>query len=141
MWMIQVSEYTQATAEQVWHFYSNVAGWPQWDSELEVCTLQGPFVAGTPGTLTPKGMTALPFVLTAVDPFKSFSDETHLPGCVLKFHHTLEPTPQGLKVTHTIHLIGPAYDQYTGTIGKSIASHLPPAIKKLISLAEALTPA
>ena len=141
MWMIQVSEDTRASAEQVWSLYADVAGWPKWDSELDACTLSGPFEAGTSGTLTPKGMTAIPFTLLHVDPQKSFSDETHLPGAVLKFHHTLEETPEGTRITHTIHLIGPDYDRYAATIGKSIAAHLPPALKKLASLAEALTPA
>lgn len=138
MWMIQVSEHTRASAEQVWSLYTNVTGWPKWDSELDACTLSGPFEAGTSGTLTPKGMTAIPFTLLHVDPLKGFSDETHLPGAVLKFQHSIEPTPEGLKITHTIHLTGPNYDRYTPTIGASIASHLPPALKKLASLAEAV---
>lgn len=42
--------------------------WPEWGTGIVQVTLDGPFAAGTTGTMTPEGQDPLPFTLTEAVP-------------------------------------------------------------------------
>lgn len=47
-------------AERIWALYEDVSTWPQWDEQAESVTRDGPFAAGSSGTMTFAGQDPLP---------------------------------------------------------------------------------
>lgn len=63
---------TTASPSAIWKIWEDVTNWYTWDVELESSTINGPFVAGTTGTVTPKGGPVIQTILTEVVPLKSY---------------------------------------------------------------------
>ena len=57
-----------ASPAAVWRLYSDVSQWPTFDAEAERIALDGPFAAGSRGTMTFRGQDPLAFTLTEVEP-------------------------------------------------------------------------
>nr|WP_244979307.1 hypothetical protein [Bartonella queenslandensis] len=57
---------TEASAEQIWAMWEDVATWPCWDYELEWAELPGAFKEGTVGRLKPKKGPKVTFTLDKV---------------------------------------------------------------------------
>jgi polyketide cyclase/dehydrase/lipid transport protein len=126
------SEETTATPEAVWALWSDVTTWTSWDTGLDHAELNGTFTRGSSGTMRIPDQPPITFTLTEVTPCKSFTDETHIPGAVLHFHHTLEPLANGnTRVTHSVTIEGPKAQE----IGPFVTSDLPEAVEALVKLA------
>jgi hypothetical protein len=137
MWTTKASVTSnKIRAEDVWELWSDVRTWNTWDEGIEACVLEGSFTSGTKGTLTPKDAPALPFLMIDVNPLESFTDETELPGAKLTFHHFLEHTSEGLKVTHQVTIDGPAWENYASSFGKGLEHELPHTVAKLVQVAK-----
>lgn len=137
MWTTKASATSnKIKAEDVWKLWSDVATWHIWDEGIETCSLEGTFTTGSKGTLTPKGAPALPFLMTDVTSHESFTNETEFPGATLTFHHFLEQTPGGLKVTHQVTISGPAWENYASGFGKGLEHELPYTVAKLVQVAQ-----
>jgi hypothetical protein len=137
MWTTKASATSNTIkAKDVWRLWSDVATWHIWDEGIEACSLEGTFAAGSKGTLTPKGAPALPFLMTDVNLLESFTDESELPGAKLTFHHFLEQTQEGLKVTHQVTISGPAWENYASGFGKGLEHELPHTVAKLVQVAQ-----
>ena len=80
-----------AEAEAIWKLYADVSTWPAWDAQAELVTRDGPFAAGTTGTMTFRGQDPLEYRLTKVDPLREFVDETPVGELVVRVSHRLEP--------------------------------------------------
>lgn len=131
---------TAAAPAAVWRLYSDVATWPVWDSSVEAVTLDGPFAAGTCGTLHVTGQPPLPLRLVEVTPNGSFTDATDLPGAgiVITFTHTLSPLPAGgTRITHAMSITGPAAATLGPELGPAIVEDMPEAMASLAAHAEA----
>jgi Polyketide cyclase / dehydrase and lipid transport len=138
MWTTKASATSsKVQAEEIWKLWSDIATWPTWDAGVKACSLEGTFTSGTKGTLTPKGAPALPFLMTDVKPLESFTNETELPGAKLTFHHFLEPTSEGLKVTHQVTISGPSWENYASGFGKGLEHELPHTVANLVKVAQA----
>jgi Polyketide cyclase / dehydrase and lipid transport len=129
----------RASAAAVWSLYSDVGAWPAWDHAAEHVTLDGPFAAGSAGTLKLHGQEPLPFRLTEVQAGCGFADETEIPGGVVRFRHTIAPAGEGrLRLTHAVEVDAPA--PVAEQIGGLISEGVPVAMAKLARLAEEATP-
>ena len=94
MWKTEHTHESAAAPEAVFALWADVEGWPAWDASLIATTLDGPFAAGTTGTLHPQGMPGpIAFEITAVEPGAGFADETRLGPLVLRFRHRVERAP------------------------------------------------
>jgi hypothetical protein len=123
---------TEASPEAVFAVWADVEGWPGWDASLVATTLDGPFAAGTTGTLHPQGMPEpIAFTITAVDEGAGFADETRLGPLVLRFTHRAEPHGAGARITVTIAAEGPDADQ----VGPAVAADLPESVAALAAAA------
>jgi Polyketide cyclase / dehydrase and lipid transport len=122
-----------ATPEAIWPYYADVTIWPVWDAGLQHVTLDGPFVAGSRGTLVVEGQPPLTYELLEVDEGRSFSDLTDIPGVVrLVFHHTLEAITGGTRITPVVVAEGPQAEAML----PMVTSDTPEAMESLARLAE-----
>jgi hypothetical protein len=136
MWTYEHSQTTTATPRQIWPLYADVAAWLRWDRGLTSVTLEGPFAAGSSGMLTPAGQDGLPFTIVDATPNKEFTDETAIPGAVLRFIHRLDPVEGGTRVTHRLEIDGPAADEIGPNLGPMITADFADAVEALVALAE-----
>jgi uncharacterized protein YndB with AHSA1/START domain len=137
MWSFEYRQETAAAPEAVWKLWSDPTGWTQWDEDIEEVTIDGAFEVGTGGALKPKDMEAVPFVLTRVDPGSGYSDESALPGAVLRFDHDLVREDGRLQIVQRVTMTGEAANEYFGQFGHGIVLDIPAALRKLAALAEA----
>ena len=132
MWTTEHTHDSTAAPQAVFALWADVQGWPAWDASLVAATLDGPFAAGTTGTLHPQGMPEpIAFTVTAVEAGAGFSDETRLGPLVLRFSHRVEPRPGGSRIVVEIEADGPDADQ----IGPAVAEDLPESVAALAAAA------
>jgi hypothetical protein len=132
MWKTEHTHESAAGPEAIFSLWADVEGWPSWDASLIATTLDGPFAAGTRGTLHPQGMPEpIAFTLTAVADGAGFSDETRLGPLVLRFDHRVEPRPGGSRIVVSIEADGPDAEQ----IGPAVAEDLPESVAALAAAA------
>lgn len=137
MWTCEHTETTTAPPSAVWARWADPATWPEWDPETTAARLDGPFEAGTSGSLTPAGGPAVRFVLTEVTPGASFADCAHLPLARVLFEHIVRADDTGSRFTHRVTVTGPLAPVVGRLLGRRIAAGLPHAMRCLARLAEA----
>lgn len=120
-----------AAVETVWALWSDVSRWTEWDESLESATLEAPFVEGSSGTMVVRGQGPISFTLTSVEDGIGFVDETSVPGALLRFSHQVEQIPNGVRVTHSVEIVGPAAE----FLGPVVTAGLPDAVEALVKLA------
>jgi len=132
MWTTEHTHDSTAAPQAVFALWADVQGWPAWDASLVAATLDGPFAAGTTGTLHPQGMPEpIAFDITAVEPGAGFADETRLGPLVLRFTHRVEPREGGSRIVVSIEADGPDADR----IGPAVAGDLPESVAALADAA------
>lgn len=89
-----------ASAECVFRIYEDVAGWHTWDPDTQRASIDGPFVAGTRGSLTPTRGNTVPMLLTEVERNAYFTVESRIPLFRMVFEHELIPWGAAIKVVH-----------------------------------------
>ena len=125
-----------AKPETIFAIYENVDGWCQWDTDVHSSSIAGAFVPETVGKLKPKKGPAAKMRLTQVEKNRSFTDETILPLCRMKFEHQLTPQGKTTRVLHRVSFSGPLAFFFGRVIGKQIKHGLPVALKGLKAKAE-----
>lgn len=125
-----------ASPETVFSIYENVEGWCQWDPDVESASIAGGFVSGTIGKLKPTKGPPVRMQLTEVTRNRSFTDETMLPLCRMKFEHDLIPEGQATRVIHRVSFSGPLAFFFGRVIGKQVRRGLPEALRRLKAQAE-----
>ncbi len=132
MWKTEHTHESTAAPEAVFALWADVEGWPAWDASLIATTLDGPFAAGTTGTLHPQGMPEpIAFEITAVEPGAGFADHTRLGPLVLRFWHRVERRPGGSRIVVSIEADGPDAEQ----VGPAVAEDLPESVAALADAA------
>jgi hypothetical protein len=105
---------------------------------VEWSRLDGPFEVGSTGKSKPPGrLPAGSFRLDAVVPDQMYRSETKLPGVRLLFEHVIEPTDEGVTITHRAILNGPLARLWLQVLRKSIEGGLPPGVERLAAMAAA----
>jgi hypothetical protein len=136
MWHTEHTHDTPASPEAVFALWADVPSWPAWDASLVATTLDGPFAAGTAGTLHPQGMPEpIAFTITAVEEGRGFADETRLGPLVLRFRHRIAPRGEGARIVVEIEAEGPDADQ----VGPAVAADLPESVAALAAAAQGRT--
>ncbi len=132
-WTYQHSIETGARPEDIFALYADVPNWPRWDLGVSRVTIDGPFAAGSTGSLTPEGQDPVEYTMVAVTPNRSFSDETVLGDTRIRFGHVLEPLPGGrTRIRHSVSISGSGAEE----LGAMITSDVPDAMHALALLAE-----
>ncbi|MBZ4021699.1 hypothetical protein CKO11_04395 [Rhodobacter sp. TJ_12] len=129
-----------ATPQAVFARYEAVETWARWDPEVSEVHLPEGLLAGARGWLKPRKGPKSPIVVTAVDHGRSFTVESPLPLCKLRFHHRLEETETGCTTTHWISFSGPLAFLFSMLAGPSIRAGLPQTLAGLKAECEGTAP-
>lgn len=116
--------------------YTAVESWKDWDSDVTKSELLGEFITGSLGMLVPANGPKAKFKLTEVTLDKSFTSQTKLPLCIMKFSHTLEGLGNSTKVTHSVSFSGVTSFIFSRLIGSPIKKSLPETLKGLKNICE-----
>lgn len=127
---------TKATPKQIWSIWEDVPNWNSWDHGIEYSTINGPFKAGTTGTLKPKGGPLVHTTLTRVEPLKHFIDESRLPLTKIIVSHFLTVSNGLTHVTHQIEMNGPLAFLFAFLIGRKMKKNLPQEMAAMVNKAE-----
>ena len=129
---------TVASPQTVWKVWSDASRWQEWNPDVQSMTLNGPFAAGTTGTMkTKQGTRAIE--LTEVVPGKSFRLETAvIPLTRFAFECQVGAGPTGKTIiSQGIRVGGPLGGVVGGMMGRQIADTFPALLQGLARKAEA----
>lgn len=129
---------TNASPQAAWKIWSDTSTWQDWNPDVQSMTLNGPFAAGTTGTMkTKQGTRAI--TLTEVVPGQSFRLETTvIPLTRFAFECRVSPGPGGkTTISQSITVGGPLGGVVGGMMGRQIADTFPALLQGLAKKAEA----
>jgi len=134
----QRSVETSASPAAVWKVWSDTTTWPQWNPDVQAMTLNGPFAAGTTGTMKTKQGTRQ-VQLAEVVPGRSFRLETSvIPLTRFAFECQVVAGPAGKTIiSQAIRVGGPLGGVVGGMMGRQIADTFPALLQGLARQAEA----
>jgi uncharacterized protein YndB with AHSA1/START domain len=134
----QRSVETSASPAAVWKIWSDTSTWAQWNPDVQSMTLNGPFAAGTSGTMKTKQGTRQ-VQLTEVVPGRSFRLETTvIPLTRFAFECQVVAGPAGkTTISQAIRVGGPLGGVVGGMMGPQIANTFPALLQGLARKAEA----
>lgn len=117
--------HVQATPAQVFALWADSPGWAAWDPDVKAASIDGPFVAGATGTITPTQGPTMRIRVTRVVPDRAFDAEARLPLCTMRFVHECEAEGDRTRVTHRVHFEGPLAFVFRRVIGPSLERGIP----------------
>ncbi|WP_375694048.1 hypothetical protein [Bartonella sp. AD24XZML] len=127
-WIYSEKISTEASAEQIWAIWEDVAKWPSWDHELKWVELFGAFKVGAVGQMKPKKGPKVTFTLDKVIKNVCFSDYAKFPFTRMSFNHEyICSTKSGAsnnKIRHTVIMSGLLAPFFGVIIGSKIKLHL-----------------
>jgi uncharacterized protein YndB with AHSA1/START domain len=137
MWAVEHSIETSAPPEQVWRLWADVAGWPEWNGDIERIELDGPFATGARIVMTPLGQEAIELrIAEAVEPVL-FVDEANLDDVVVRTTHRVDRVGnERSRVTYRMEIDGPAADTLGPQLGPAISADFPETLAALVGRAE-----
>ena len=105
------------------------------DPSVVLVTRDGPFAAGTTGTMKFKGQRPLAYRLVKVEPLREFVDETPVGELVVRVSHLLEPLPTGrVRITYSAEINGS--EDEARQLGPMITQDFPETMGSLVKLAK-----
>jgi hypothetical protein len=137
MWEKEYSVVTQAQPEQIWRLWTDVAGWPAWNGDIERIELIGPFAPGSRILMTPIGEEPVELRIAAIREPELFVDEADLGEIVVRTAHRVEQIDSARSlVTYRMEITGPAADTLGPQIGPEISGDFPQTLAALVARAE-----
>jgi hypothetical protein len=137
MWATEHSVEASTAPEKIWRLWADVAGWPEWNGDIERIELVGPFAAGGTIVMTPIGQEPIELrIAEAVEP-ELFVDEAELDDIVVRTIHRVERLdPERVRVTYRMEITGEDADTLGPRIGPEISADFPQTLAALIDRAE-----
>ena len=114
-----------ASPEKIFSEYANVAAWKSWDPEVLSSSLEGLFQRGTTGKLKPRKGPEAKITISEIETNRSFTVESKLPLCLMRFTHELISAGSSTKVIHGVEFNGPLAFLFSKIIGTQIYKSLP----------------
>ena len=124
------------TKEKVWEVLTDVQNWHIWDTEILDAKLDGDFVLGAKGTMTPKTGPKLKFYISEIDPNKSYTFNTVMPVGELVIKRTLNTAKNEIEFTDDIQFTGFLKLLFGLMLGGQFRKVLPEVMQKFKNLAE-----
>ena len=137
MWTRSYSVVTkEVTKEQMWKLWSDVNSWTTWDKSLELASMNGKFEAGNFYNFQPKGGPKMKIKIYETNENHKFIDLTSFPLAKMYGEHTFEETPEGLRVTTTMRVVGLLGFLWRKIVAQKIVDDLPKDIAIQIEAAK-----
>ena len=133
---VEHSVLVHAPAERIFRIYQDVAAWHSWDPDTKRASIEGLFVVGSRGSLTPSKGNTVPMLLTQVEPNSCFTVESKIPLFRMVFEHELVPHGESIKVTHRVTFSGLLTALLGRMLVKQLNHGLPVTLANLKRLAE-----
>ena len=129
---------TTASPQAVWKIWTDAPTWQEWNPDVQSMSLNGPFAAGTTGTMKTKQGTRQ-VQLIEVLPGRSFRLETTvIPLTRFAFECQVIAGPSGkTTISQGIRVGGPLGGLVGGMMGHQIADTFPALLQSLARKAEA----
>lgn len=137
MWTSEQSIETTASPEAIWRLWSDVAGWPEWNADIEHIEISGPFAAGSTISMTPVGQDPVELrIAEAVKP-DLFVDEAEVANVVMRTVHRVERLDGDRnRIVYRMEINGPAADDVGPELGPQISADFPATLAALARQAE-----
>jgi uncharacterized protein YndB with AHSA1/START domain len=137
MWTNEQTIETTASPETIWRLWYDVAGWPEWNADIEQIEISGPFAAGSTISMTPVGQDPIELrIVEAVEP-DLFVDEAALADVVIRTIHRAERLEDNrTRVVYRMEISGPAADSVGPELGPQISGDFPQTLSALVGHAE-----
>ena len=137
MWTSEQSIETTASPEAIWRLWSDVAGWPEWNADIEHIEISGPFAAGSTISMTPVGQDPVELrIAEAVKP-DLFVDGAEVANVVVRTVHRVERLDGDRnRIVYRMEINGPAADDVSPELGPQISADFPATLAALARQAE-----
>jgi hypothetical protein len=126
----------RAPAARIFGIYEKVDAWHTWDPDTQQAFIDGPFEAGSRGTLKPTRGNTVPMMLTQVVKNKLFTAESKIALFRMVFEHELTPKGNNTEVVHRVTFSGPLSFLLGRMLAKPVNAGLPVTLANLKKLAE-----
>ncbi len=129
---------TNCDKTQFWKIWTDVNGWPRWDTPLQAASLEGEMRVGATGNLTTKNGQTSSFTITECQPTQGYTFRTNLPGAALtvKRSITREHKDGRFEFTHQVRFSGPLGFLFAAILGSGFMQQLPSVMHELQRLSE-----
>jgi uncharacterized protein YndB with AHSA1/START domain len=137
MWVNEHAVETSAAPEQIWRLWADVAGWAEWNGDIEQIELRGPFAAGSTIVMTPIGDEPIELrIAEAVEP-ELFVDEADMGEIVIRTTHRVRRIDSDrVRVIYRMEITGPAAETLGPQVGPEISGDFPQTLAALVARAE-----
>lgn len=125
-----------APVDKLFSVYANVSGWSSWDTGVKLSSIDGQFSSGATGSLQPPSGPRAKITFTEVVPNRSFTVESKLPLCVMRFEHEITPLGNQVQVLHRVSFVGLLAPLFGRIVGSQIRKGLPRTLEGLKRVAE-----
>lgn len=140
MWVRSHSIVTkEVTKEQMWQLFADVNNWHTWDRGIDFAKMDGQFEVGNHFILKPKGGPQVKIALIEVIKNQKYVDFTQFPLAKMYGEHTLEETPDGLKITTTMKMEGLFTFLWRKLVAQGIVDNLPTDMDDQVKAAAKIT--
>ena len=127
---------TIATSDKIWKVWTDVPNWKQWDKGLKEAMLEGEFIVGTKGKLIPDKGPKSKFIISELEPIKSYTFKTKIPFGWLIIKRTLEVKEGKTFFTHDVAFTGILKKILGNKLGKNYRAMLPSVLAEIKQIAE-----
>jgi hypothetical protein len=137
MWIKTYSKTFQGlNKDTIWRIWTDVNNWPSWHGDLDYCKLEGKFEVSNYFMLKPKGVSPVKIRLIDIKPGQDFTDCTSFFGAKMFDTHSMEETPEGLKLTNKLVVTGPLKWVWIKLVAQNVANTVPEEMEALVRLAK-----
>ncbi len=127
---------TTAPREAIWERWTTPATWGEWDQGLKTATIDGDFIEGATGAITPLKGPKSSFVVSSLIAGASCTFATSMPGATLHVQRDFIESDT-TTFRHTVWFDGPMAWLWSRLYGKKFRRALPPTMRGLAVAAEA----
>jgi hypothetical protein len=136
MWIRSYStSVNDVSAARLWEVWSDVDRWKDWQDDIDLARLDGPFKDGAVIHFKPKGGPTLKLDLRDVRPGSAFTDVTHFPLARMYDAHELVEQGGAVEIRTRMWLEGPLAFLWRRLVAENVAKGVPAQTARLIERA------
>jgi uncharacterized protein YndB with AHSA1/START domain len=131
---------TTVSAEKLFRAKTDIAHWPDWDSELETTSFDAPLRAGSPFMLKPKGGPKVAMRIEQVEEPRRFVDLAYLPLAKMRtsteFLSCATSAGSGTRIRIVIEVFGPLAFLWDRIVARKLAADCEHQTGQFVAAAE-----